>query len=55
MHTVKALSALPGVPFPARTPRYVPRQGAVDYLWRTPSGRRLRDPHQGIARREIHC
>lgn len=32
LHTVKALSALPGMPFPADAPRYVPRQGVVDYL-----------------------
>jgi len=32
LHTVKSLSALPGLPFPAAAPRYVPRQGVVDYL-----------------------
>ena len=32
LHTVKALSALPGLPFPAACPRYVPRQGLVDHL-----------------------
>ena len=32
LHTVKALSALPGMPFPDEQPRYVPRQGVVDYL-----------------------
>ncbi len=32
LHTVKALSALPGLPFPREAPRYVPRQGVVDYL-----------------------
>jgi DNA-binding NarL/FixJ family response regulator len=32
LHTVKALSALPGLPFPDAAPRYVPRQGVVDYL-----------------------
>lgn len=32
LHTVKALSALPGVPFASDAPRYVPRQGVVDYL-----------------------
>jgi cation diffusion facilitator CzcD-associated flavoprotein CzcO len=32
LHTVKALSALPGLPFPDQAPRYVPRQGVVDYL-----------------------
>ena len=32
LHTVKALSALPGLPFPNEAPRYVPRQGVVDYL-----------------------
>ena len=32
LHTVKALSALPGLPFPDDAPRYVPRQGVVDYL-----------------------
>jgi cation diffusion facilitator CzcD-associated flavoprotein CzcO len=32
LHTVKELSALPGMPFPAADPRYVPRQRVVDYL-----------------------
>lgn len=32
LHTVKSLSALPGLPFPDALPRYVPRQGVVDYL-----------------------
>ena len=32
LHTVKGLSALPGVPFPDAYPRYVPRQALVDYL-----------------------
>lgn len=32
LHTVKTHSALPGFPFPAEAPRYVPRQGVVDYL-----------------------
>ena len=32
LHTIKALSALPGLPFPDEAPRYVPRQGVVDYL-----------------------
>ena len=32
LHTVKALSALPGLPFPREAPRYVSRQGVVDYL-----------------------
>jgi len=32
LHTVKSLSALPGLPFPVAAPRYVPRQGVVDYL-----------------------
>jgi len=32
LHTVKALSTLPGLPFPDEAPRYVPRQGVVDYL-----------------------
>jgi cation diffusion facilitator CzcD-associated flavoprotein CzcO len=32
LHTVKALSALPGMLFPDDQPRYVPRQGVVDYL-----------------------
>ena len=32
LHTVKSLSALPGMPFPAAEPRYVPRLGVVDYL-----------------------
>lgn len=32
LHTDKHLSALPGVPFPDAYPRYVSRQGLVDYL-----------------------
>ncbi|WP_322469438.1 NAD(P)/FAD-dependent oxidoreductase [Hydrogenophaga sp. SNF1] len=32
LHTVKSHSALPGLPFPDGAPRYVPRQGVVDYL-----------------------
>src|SRR5690606_10987140 len=32
LHTVKTHSALPGLPFPDEAPRYVPRQGVVDYL-----------------------
>jgi cation diffusion facilitator CzcD-associated flavoprotein CzcO len=32
LHTVKEHSALPGMPFPAADPRYVPRQRVVDYL-----------------------
>lgn len=32
LHTVKTHSALPGRPFPDDAPRYVPRQGVVDYL-----------------------
>jgi cation diffusion facilitator CzcD-associated flavoprotein CzcO len=32
LHTVKTHSALPGLPFPAAAPRYVSRQGVVDYL-----------------------
>ena len=32
LHTVKTHSALPGLPFPASAPRYVSRQGVVDYL-----------------------
>lgn len=32
LHTVKALSSLPGLSFPGTFPRYVPRQGVVDYL-----------------------
>ena len=31
---MKTLSALPGLPFPDEQPRYVPRQGVVDYLAR---------------------
>ena len=27
LHTVKTLSALPGLPFPDEQPKYVPRQG----------------------------
>jgi len=32
LHTVKTLSALPGMAFANELPRYVPRQGVVDYL-----------------------
>ena len=32
LHTVKEHSALPGMPYPAADPRYVPRQRVVDYL-----------------------
>jgi cation diffusion facilitator CzcD-associated flavoprotein CzcO len=32
LHTVKGLSALPGMPFPDAAPRYVPRRQVVDYL-----------------------
>ena len=32
LHTVKDLSALPGLPFPEAAPRYVPRRSVVDYL-----------------------
>ena len=32
LHTVKTLSALPGMAFAKELPRYVPRQGVVDYL-----------------------
>ncbi len=32
LHTVKTLSTLPGVAFAVDAPRYVPRQGVVDYL-----------------------
>lgn len=32
LHTVKSLSALPGLGFAAHLPKYVPRQGVVDYL-----------------------
>src|SRR5439155_1592921 len=32
LHTVKALSALPGLPFAAALPRYVPRRDVVEYL-----------------------
>jgi len=32
LHTIKALSSLPGLPFPDACPRYVPRQAVVDYL-----------------------
>lgn len=34
LHTVKTHSALPGLPFPDDAPRYVSRQGVVDYLER---------------------
>ena len=32
LHTVKTHSALPGMPFPADAPRYVPRRQVVDYM-----------------------
>jgi indole-3-pyruvate monooxygenase len=32
LHTVKSHSALPGLPFPDSAPRYVPREGVVEYL-----------------------
>ena len=32
LHTVKQLSALPHLPFPARYPRYVPRHLVIEYL-----------------------
>lgn len=32
LHTVKELSALPGLAFPAQAPRYVPREQVVAYL-----------------------
>ena len=32
LHTVKELSALPGLTFPAQAPRYVPREQVVAYL-----------------------
>jgi cation diffusion facilitator CzcD-associated flavoprotein CzcO len=32
LHTVKELSALPGLPFPASAPRYVPRTQVAEYL-----------------------
>ena len=32
LHTVSSHSALPFLPFPAGSPRYVPRQQVVDYL-----------------------
>jgi cation diffusion facilitator CzcD-associated flavoprotein CzcO len=32
LHTVKELSALPGLPLPAQAPRYVPREQVVRYL-----------------------
>ncbi|MDZ4291745.1 MAG: NAD(P)/FAD-dependent oxidoreductase [Hydrogenophaga sp.] len=34
LHTVKTHSALPGLPFPDSAPRYVSREGVVDYLTR---------------------
>jgi cation diffusion facilitator CzcD-associated flavoprotein CzcO len=45
LHTVKELSALPGLPFPAAAPRYVPRQGVVDYL-------EAYAAHHGL---QVHC
>ena len=44
LHTVKALSALPGMPFPEDAPRYVSRQGVVDYLTRYAAAHRI-EPH----------
>lgn len=41
LHTVKELSALPGLPFPDDAPRYVPRQGVADYLQRYAAHHRL--------------
>jgi cation diffusion facilitator CzcD-associated flavoprotein CzcO len=32
LHTVKALSALPGLPYPEDAPRYVPRRRVVEYM-----------------------
>src|SRR3954469_17419510 len=32
LHTVKTHSSLPGLPFPAGAPRYVSREGVVEYL-----------------------
>lgn len=44
LHTVKEHSSLPGLPFEASEPRYVPRAGVVDYLERYAS-------HHGLAPR----
>ena len=34
LHTIKSLSALPGLAFPASDPRYIPREGVIAYLER---------------------
>ncbi len=52
LHTVKELSALPGLPFPREAPRYVPRQQVVEYLQRYAVHYGLR-PHAGQAASEI--
>lgn len=46
LHTVKALSALPGMSYTESSPRYVPRQGVVDYLEAYADKHALR-PHFG--------
>jgi NAD(P)H-nitrite reductase large subunit len=52
LHTVKSLSALPGLDFPAPLPQYVPRQGVVDYL-QTYAERAGIAPHFGAEARAI--
>ena len=48
LHTVKTHSALPGLPFPDSAPRYVSRQGVVDYLTRYADRHRI-EPELGEA------
>lgn len=48
LHTVKELSALPGLPFPAQAPRYVPREQVLRYLESYAGHFGIR-PHFGVA------
>ncbi len=52
LHTVKELSALPGLPFPPQAPRYVPREQVVRYL-EAYAKRFDIQPHFGVAVRRI--
>ena len=52
LHTVKTLSSLPGLDFPAHLPQYVPRQGVVDYL-QDYAGRAGIAPHFGAEAKAI--
>lgn len=54
LHTVKTHSALPGLPFPADAPRYVPRQGVVDYLEAYAAHHAIR-PECGVALSRIEA